>query len=85
MDHIYKYNVTPPAMNHTDYYNRKVWYSMLVQAVVNHNYLFKDIHIGWPGRVHNARVLVLVPDPQHGSLSVLRTRKEGSGRYNSHS
>ena len=64
MDHIYKYNVTPPAMNHTDYYNRKVWYSMLVQAVVNHNYLFKDIHIGWPGRVHNARVLVLVPDPK---------------------
>ena len=34
MDHIYKNNVTPPAMNHTDYYSRKVWYSMLVQGVV---------------------------------------------------
>ena len=35
--------VIPPAMNHTDYYNRKGWYSMLVQAVVDHNCLFRDI------------------------------------------
>ena len=49
--------VTPPAMNHTDYYNRKGWYSMLVQAVVDHNYLFRDLCIGWPGSVHDARVL----------------------------
>ena len=44
-------------MNHTDYYNRKGWYSMLVQAVVDHNYLFRDLCIGWPGSVHDARVL----------------------------
>ena len=31
---------------------------MLIQAIVNHNYLFTDIYIGWPGRVHDARVLV---------------------------
>ena len=43
--------VTPPAMNHTDYYNRKGWYSMLVQAVVDHNYLFRDHCIGLPGSV----------------------------------
>lgn len=49
--------ITPPAMNHTDYYNRKGWYSMLVQAVVDHDYLFRDFCVGWPGSVHDARVL----------------------------
>ena len=44
-------------MNHTDYYNCKGWYSVLVQAVVDHNYLFRDLCIGWPGSVHDARVL----------------------------
>ena len=49
--------VQPPALNHTDYYNRKGWYSVVVQAVVDHNYLFTDLYIGWPGSVHDARVL----------------------------
>ena len=31
---------------------------MLVQAVVDHDYLFTDICVGWPGSVHDARVLV---------------------------
>ena len=48
--------ITPPAMNHTDYYNRKGWYSMLVQVVVDHNYLFRDLCVGWPGSSHDARV-----------------------------
>ena len=47
--------VTPPAINHTDYYNRKGYYSIL-QAVVDHNYLFRDICVGWPGSIHNACV-----------------------------
>ena len=49
--------VRPPALNHTDYYNRKGFYSILVQAVVDHNYLFTDFCIGWPGSVHDACVL----------------------------
>ena len=48
--------VTPPALDPTDYYNRKGWYSMILQAVVDHNYLFRDICTGWPGSVHDARV-----------------------------
>ena len=50
--------VLPPTMNHTDYYNRKGFYSVNVQAVVDHNLLFTDLYIGWPGNVHDARVLV---------------------------
>ena len=49
-------SVTPPAMNHTDYYNRKGFYSMIVQAVVDHNYLFRNVCVEWPGSVHDARV-----------------------------
>ena len=40
------------------YYNRKGFYSVNVQAVVDHNLLFTDLYIGWPGSVHDARVLV---------------------------
>ena len=50
--------VRPPALNHTDFYNRKGWYSMILQAVVDHEYLFRDINVGWPGSVHDARVFV---------------------------
>ena len=31
---------------------------MLLQAVVDHNYLFQNLCIGWPGSVHDAIVLV---------------------------
>ena len=48
--------VTPPFMNHTDYYNRKAFYSVIVQAVVDHNCLFRNLCVGWPGSVHDARV-----------------------------
>jgi hypothetical protein len=49
--------VKPPALHHTDYYNRKGWYSVILQAVVDHNYMFTDVVVGWPGSVHDSRVL----------------------------
>ena len=49
--------ITPPVLNHTDYYNRKGWYSVILQAVVDHQYLFRDINVGWPRSVLDARVL----------------------------
>ena len=48
--------IAAPELNHTDYYNRKGWYSMLVQAIVDADYIFRDICVGWPGSVHDARV-----------------------------
>ena len=49
--------VRQPALNHTHYYNRKGWYSVILQAVVDDKYLFRDVMVGWPGSVHDARVL----------------------------
>ena len=49
--------VRPPALNHTDYWNRKGWYSVILQAVVDDKYLFRDVMVGWPGSVHDVRVL----------------------------
>ena len=48
--------INAPELNHTDYYNRKGWYSILIQAIVDHQYLFRDICVGWPGSVHDAQV-----------------------------
>ena len=48
--------ILAPKEYNTDYYNRKGWYSMVMQAVVDHEYKFIDIASGWPGSVHDARV-----------------------------
>lgn len=49
--------VKSPALNHTDYYNRKGYYSIVLQAIVDDEYLFRDVMVGYPGSVHDARVL----------------------------
>ena len=39
-----------------DYYNRKGWHSIILQGTVDHAGRFIDAYVGWPGRVHDARV-----------------------------
>ncbi|KAF7642334.1 hypothetical protein LDENG_00259930 [Lucifuga dentata] len=48
--------ILAPPHNPADYYNRKGFYSVILQGVVDHNMKFWDVNIGWPGRVHDARV-----------------------------
>ena len=49
--------IQAPAEDHTDYVNRKNYHSIVMQALVDSRYLFRDVVVGWPGSVHDARVL----------------------------
>ena len=45
-----------PEESPADYYNRKGYYSIIMQGVVDFRGVFMDVCIGWPGKVHDARV-----------------------------
>ena len=47
-----------PEESGADYYNRKSFYLIIMQAIVDYQGLFMDVHIGWPGKVHDTRVFV---------------------------
>ena len=54
-----------------DYFKRKGWHSIIMQGMVDQLYRFTDIYIGWPGRVHDARVFrnsTLYHEGMNGSL-----------------
>lgn len=48
--------IIAPSSYPTDYYNRKGWYSVLLQGLVDHTYSFLDFDVGWPGKCHDAYV-----------------------------
>ena len=63
--------IVRPTEYHTDYFNRKQFYSVILQGVVDYRYCFWDINIGWPGSVHDARVFTssdLYEKGQNGTL-----------------
>lgn len=47
-----------PRESAADYYNRKGFYSVTMQAVVEYRGRFMVVNIGWPGKCHDARVFV---------------------------
>ena len=49
--------VLAPSQSHIDYVNRQGQHSIVMQAIVDCYYLFRDIVVGWPGSVHDAHVL----------------------------
>ncbi|XP_064630215.1 uncharacterized protein LOC135489052 isoform X1 [Lineus longissimus] len=49
--------ILAPKSFKCDYYNRKAYHSYNVQAYVDDRYHFRDVVAGWPGSVHDARVL----------------------------
>ena len=63
--------IVSPGDYPADYHNRKGWHSIIVQAVVDHECRFWNINVGWPGRVHDARVLsnsILFQQAEAGTL-----------------
>uniref|UniRef100_H2YLL6 DDE Tnp4 domain-containing protein n=1 Tax=Ciona savignyi TaxID=51511 RepID=H2YLL6_CIOSA len=50
--------IPKPAINGEDYWNRKSFYSINMQAIVDHHGRFLDVNIGWPGKAHDARVFM---------------------------
>ncbi|XP_048515010.1 putative nuclease HARBI1 [Athalia rosae] len=48
--------IKQPAYNEVDYYNRKGFHSVVLQAVCNDRRIFTDVFIGSRGRVHDARI-----------------------------
>jgi hypothetical protein len=48
--------ISAPTRRHQDYFNRKGYYSIILQAVCREDRRFTDVYCGWPGKVHDARV-----------------------------
>ncbi|XP_033638911.1 putative nuclease HARBI1 [Asterias rubens] len=53
--------IMPPNARREDYINHKLFYSINMQAVCDHRGVFMDIFAGYPGSVHDARVLKCSP------------------------
>ncbi|GFR15236.1 protein ALP1-like [Trichonephila clavata] len=48
--------IKAPSQNAKDYFCRKQFHSLILQAVVEGNCRFINVNVGWPGSVHDARV-----------------------------
>ena len=53
--HIHIIRTTESA---SDYCNRKGYYSIIMQAMVEFRGLFMDVYIGWPGKVHDVIIVM---------------------------
>lgn len=53
--------IKAPVSEANCYFNRKLFYSVVLQAVCDHNGRFIDTFCGFPGSVHDARILRFSP------------------------
>ena len=55
------FKIKAPGTNKEDYYNRKQFYSVNMQGIVDPTLKYLDISVGYPGSIHDSRVLSLSP------------------------
>ena len=48
--------IITPSVDPLDYISRKGFHSIVLQALVDHDYKFMNIFVGWPGSCHDARI-----------------------------
>ena len=60
-----------PQYSSADYYNRKGFYSIIMQGLVDFRGIFMVVYIGWPGKVHDARVFANSRVFKHGNEGTL--------------
>ncbi|XP_068758073.1 putative nuclease HARBI1 [Montipora capricornis] len=61
--------IKPPVKQPEAYVNRKKFHSFNTQLVCDDNMVFRDVLVGWPGSVHDSRIL------RNSSLSATATNK----------
>ena len=50
---------TVPVNERIEYFNRKQYYSIVIQGVADASFKFLDVSTGYPGSIHDARILRL--------------------------
>ena len=71
-------SIISPSEHHADSGNRKGSYSVIMQGVCKHRYLFIDLYIGWPRRVPDSRVLatpIYIAEVRTGHCSEIKPYK----------
>ena len=49
--------IKSPFKDAEDYINRKNYHFVVLQGMVDSDYLFRNVFVGWPGKRHGARIL----------------------------
>ena len=73
--------IEAPPEHPDDYYNRKGYHSIVLQAACREDRRFVNIYCGWPGKVHDARIFRNSPLFENGQNLCGQNHLLGDGAY----